>query len=549
MAQFSQLPGESHFDHTSWSTLLNHLIADCEITDTQCREWILANLRQDGYTPDAIDMVKRFDGYLASHANDSSFVKFGLPPSVSEADPFRVRAVRQLLRIGWKINTGISPNEDEVSYAACRRIAVSGRHDRSSIYFHRARQAISNLFQEIPVPPVSTLKLRFGPGATREGYKNPYDKVRNLQWCPQWRPYVSADDLVFNDLHLDTAEFTLVDHPMTKCVAVPKDARGPRIISEEPNTFMLLQQGVWSYLKKQLRAKAPEIEFESQQWHRRLLYDKEFSSLDLSDASDYVSRRLIWNLFPDEWRRFLFAFRSQFIKLGEVAFPIRAFAPMGSALCFPVEAIVHWAAVKAAQGDVPRHLRKEFSVYGDDILVHSVIAGSVMTSLRALGLQPNLRKCYIHRPFRESCGIDIWVTDTQCADVTPAYVRSPLRLRSNTQDLMQLALVQIHLYERQFNETANFLKHYISRRLPGLPWLASADLAGTFLRSSEDDYSPHWNNHLQRTEVRTLTLEPRVEHVCLEGYEGAYAVLRLNCSADISLARTNRPVWRNVPIR
>lgn len=549
MAQFSQLTGESHLDQKNWSMLLTHLLTDCEINDESAACWVHANLRQEGYTQEAIRVVKAFDGYLASHTPDDSMALFGLPPNVKDADPVRIRSIRQLLRIGWKINTGTLMNEEEFRYAACRRVAVSGRHDRDSVYFHRARRAIHQLFSRIPVPPVSSLDIHFGPGTTCEGLKNIVRKTGSLQWCPSWYPYVSMDDLVLNENHLEVAEFQLLTRPTTKCVAVPKDARGPRIISEEPNTFMLLQQGVWSYLRKQLAKYAREIEFDSQEKHRSLLWDPSYSSLDLADASDYVSRRLVWNLFPDDWRRFLFAFRSSFIRNADTLYPIRAFAPMGSALCFPVEAIVHWAAIKAAQEDVPRSCRKEFSVYGDDLLVHSVIAGSVLTSLRHLGLQPNDRKCYVNRPFRESCGLDCWVSDSQRFDVTPAYVRSPLRKRSNTQDLMQLALVQNHLYERQFNEAANFLKHYISRKLSGLPILRSDCIAGTFLRADEDDYSPHWNRRFQRAEVRTLTLEPRVERICMTEYDAAYAVLRLGYRTDISLTRISHPIWRNVLVR
>lgn len=528
----------------NWCGLINALLADCPLTGashTLLKEWAALNLLAEGYTSQAIEEVKAFDDYLSSDRRSPLLLSLGFPPAAGRCDPFLLRYMRQLLRIGWKTTHGRHENESDFALAACRRLAYSGRHDQKSEYFHRARRIIHDLFRGVPVPSIDSLKLAFGPGSTAESHRFLDEKTGDLQWSSRWLKYARPSDLSFNDDSLN--DLRVLERPITTLVAVPKDSRGPRIISKEPNTLMLFQQGIWKNLEQLLRLRAPEIRFRDQLSHRTLLYDRENSSIDLSDASDYVSRRLVWQLFPQEWREFLFAFRSAFIDSAGVRYPLRAFAPMGSALCFPIEAIVHWAAVKAAQLDLPKEYRKEFSVYGDDIIVHSVVAGSVLTALRSLGLNPNDRKCFINRAFRESCGLDLFLSEERQFDVTPAYVRSPLSGHSNIQALLQLALVQNHLYEYGHKESADFLHRYIMRYCPGLPRTAMRLIGGFSILTETGHSRARFNRNYQRSEIRTLLLEPKEQRVQISDDQLLFTTVGLGYKHYSCHTGVNRPVW------
>jgi hypothetical protein len=105
----------------------------------------------------------------------------------------------------------------------------------------------------------------------------------------------------------------------------------------------------------------------------------------------------------------------------------KKFAPMGSALCFPVECIIFAAIVEYAidrAGDPPK--RSLYCVYGDDIVVETEYAEGVISALEEFGFTVNRDKSFYtitHLNFRESCGGEFLFGD----DVAP--VRIPRRFR------------------------------------------------------------------------------------------------------------------------
>jgi hypothetical protein len=139
----------------------------------------------------------------------------------------------------------------------------------------------------------------------------------------------------------------------------------------------------------------------------------EYATLDLKEASDRVSLALVREVFsqtPDLLRA-LEATRSSATTLpsGEVV-TLKKFAPMGSALCFPVEAYCFWAILVAslARRDrvSPGKAAESVFVYGDDIIVPTKDADFCMQALESVKLVVNRSKSCILGPFRESCGMD-----------------------------------------------------------------------------------------------------------------------------------------------
>lgn len=206
--------------------------------------------------------------------------------------------------------------------------------------------------------------------------------------------------------------------PTARLLLVPKDSRGPRVISCEPKELMYLQQGVAQDLMDFIESHnftSGHVNFERQDINGRLALESSYShsmaTLDLSDASDRVSVELVRYLFPHHVVKKWLALRSTATSLPDGrTIPLCKFAPMGSALCFPVESLCFWAiavgTIWYSTGDLQRALSAVY-VYGDDIIVDDKFAADLMKNLEYAGLKVNVGKSFMgDHPFRESCGVD-----------------------------------------------------------------------------------------------------------------------------------------------
>lgn len=233
--------------------------------------------------------------------------------------------------------------------------------------------------------------------------------------------------------------------PFAKVVLVPKDSRGPRLISMEPLEIQWIQQGLARSLIDRIessRLTSGFVNFEFQQINRDLAQSGSKSGLiatmDLKSASDRVPLSLVRRLFPSDVVRCLEACRSIATRLpNRRLVTLRKFAPMGSALCFPVMALTLWALVKSIQhlanGPTKKTAFKSgrlsggVYVYGDDLIVPTDIAPLVFDRLPAFFLRINEEKSYFKGPFRESCGMDAYGG----TEVTPVRCRVDLDRQHN----------------------------------------------------------------------------------------------------------------------
>jgi hypothetical protein len=211
-----------------------------------------------------------------------------------------------------------------------------------------------------------------------------------------------------------------------RVLLVPKDSRGPRLISCEPVDFQWIQQGLGKAIVEHVElhpATRWNVFFTDQSPNGRgaLLGSStgRYSTLDLNEASDRVSVDLVRLLFPEHLLVYLEACRSLSTVLpdGEVL-PLRKFAPMGSSLCFPVLALTIWAILTAGAPDADT--RDGILVYGDDVIVPTAYAVNAMELLESFGLKINRDKSCISGLFRESCGIDAF----NGVNVTPVRFRT-----------------------------------------------------------------------------------------------------------------------------
>lgn len=509
-----------------------------------------------GVKPEWIAVVKEFDEVLGNpcQAFSPNLAKL-IPSRTLVSDPQFLRWLRQLLRLGWKIDSGAIP-DDPFNAQFLERISRSGSPERGNGYYLRVIDIVNSLFQKIPIPSLAQLNCKHGPGAVSTGERGLKEKMEFRQYYRQLIPLGGLSAMRLNENHmLDEPTMSCEKFAFTKVVAVPKDARGPRIISEEPCTLQFLQQGMWNYLVPFLTRLAPEINFSDQIKHRELLHERRNSSIDLTDASDFVSRRLVYQCLPPLWRNVMFRLRSSFAVVDKKGvFPIRAFAPMGSALCFPMEAIIHWACVKAAYLDVSSHLRGSlgsFSVYGDDLIVNGIIAGSVLSALRGCGLKPNLRKCYINTPFRESCGLDLYLSpDGSKHDITPTYLRYPIEDMTRI-TAAKLSIAQVNLYNRGFTTVAEHLRDLVLERIP-LPCLPLHIDPPIFLYLRDEVVKNIGRRRMhfdeQRQQILTWVLEPRTHGVVLDGWPGLFAALGFHQRASYRTSEINKLAIRWVPV-
>lgn len=222
------------------------------------------------------------------------------------------------------------------------------------------------------------------------------------------------------------------DHePFARVCLVPKDSRGPRLISCEPLVFQWIQQGIARSLVAHVERHPhtrESVRFTDQQPNQfGALYGSKYGSyatLDLKEASDRVSLGLVRLLFPEGVIPYLEAARSLGTELPDgKTIKLHKYAPMGSALCFPILALTVWSLLKGGfrtlghdrNGEVPIY------VYGDDVIVPTAYAEHAMTILESFGLKINRDKSCTKGFFRESCGMDAYKGHS----VTPVRFRTP----------------------------------------------------------------------------------------------------------------------------
>jgi hypothetical protein len=152
---------------------------------------------------------------------------------------------------------------------------------------------------------------------------------------------------------------------------------------------------------------------------------------------------------------------------------------MGSALCFPVEAMVFLTTVycgieKALNRRVTRSdviaMRGKVRVYGDDIIVPSDYVHQVIGSLELFGFKVNTNKSFWNGKFRESCGGDYYAG----VDVTPVRVRRvmPSSL-ADVQEVVSLVSLRNRFYSAGMWSTTKHLDTVIGKVLPHFPIVES----------------------------------------------------------------------------
>lgn len=264
---------------------------------------------------------------------------------------------------------------------------------------------------------------KHGPGRTADAGRVQLDKYNSFKTDSMVRRL----DLLLGGNTLPFVPSEKLDRT-AEVVFVPKAVDKLRTICMETATLQWYQQGFASSIIQYVEEHAylrRRIDLRNQDKSRELAYqgslDGSFATIDLSDASDRVPWALIkaWMkdsaLLPICW---MTRSRRATVKT-KGCIDQNKYAPMGSALCFPIECIVFCSIVEASIKAVGGCARSSsYRVYGDDIIVEHRYANEVIRRLELNGFKVNTTKSFYRREthnFRESCGGEYF----DGVDVTP----------------------------------------------------------------------------------------------------------------------------------
>lgn len=358
------------------------------------------------------------------------------------------------------------------------------------------------------------LRFGHGPGAVAEGY----DSVQKYEFKHISNGILDEIDLgVFRPSY-----FSYIDRPPveeivpSRLVAVPKTATKPRLISVEPSTNQFVQQGLKSFLYDILnktRTSGPQDQEPNQLLARVGSITGEWSTIDLSEASDRMSFQLIESLFKNYriWK-LLKSSRTAFIEIPGIGLhALVKFSSMGSAVNFALQIMVYTSIIYMLykRKNLEHTINTApFRVYGDDLIIPTDMVDDLEEELLRYGFKVNTNKSFSKGPFRESCGSD-WFRGTL---VSPVYMRRNPDQGKPKDSMVSLISFRNQLYHRAlFSKTIGVIDRYLSRYGVSIYDCNEQCLDGVLCGTRNS--GTRWNKKLQRTEIRRYTLREKREVV------------------------------------
>jgi len=430
---------------------------------------------------------------------------------LSNASPHHIKWIRQLTLMYYKLEVGYEEDVLNNSIELYKSNDTSLGHPISAMGDQVCGEILCDLLENRKTNGYTCNPLdiipRHGSGATACRTKpwNKYHSFRYIEKLNSQFPY--TDYFFFNYSHLSDelqklSESETLDLPVSRMAAVPKDSRGPRLICMEPREMQYVQQGLMRKLYQYIEEHpltSGHVNFTNQNINRDLAklssINGAYATLDLKDASDMVRWDIVKRIFPKRWVDALDACRTEYVELpnGEVYGPLKKFASMGSAVCFPVESLYFWAILV---GNLRTY---DVYVYGDDLIVPIALVNKAIAALESYGLKVNVEKSCYKTNFRESCGGDYF----NGFDVGYVKVRKLVQesLESHTSTVEFVNEIISHYG----TEVARALMSYVDGYYyPHIRTLESVALSYRCNYSASNDvfFKRRWNKHLQKYELR-----------------------------------------------
>lgn len=508
---------------TLWSTLAAEAASQCCTSASQDINTVLARVEHEGLSFLTItlpDYGKSFQNWL-DHGRVTQHTAFrktrggGLPRFLGgflsrvfdrssgllldEPCADSIQAIRQLTLMFGKINLECSPARQ---MRAARRYVECEQEVRefdrgltkkdlrefvtmSNLLFGRVFDRMDrDVYYGRLVP-------QHGPGSTADGLKG-NQKFRQSVWTtrlesaglaagenllPNWRYYDQLSEVDFLEPGAEVP---------VKVTLVPKTLKTPRVIAMEPTCMQYMQQALKrSFLEHFVRDDflTSVIGFDdqvpNQDLSRQGSLDQRTATLDLSDASDRVSNQLVRGMVG-RWPSLFAAVDATRSRRAVVPFDggvirLAKYASMGSALCFPIEAMVFTTLIfmgiqRSLNTSLDRQSLRAFvgsvRVYGDDLIVPVDHVLSVVRTLEHFGARVGADKSFWTGKFRESCGREFF----NGRDVSIVRVRQVLPTRrQDVTGVISTASLRNQLYMSGYWKTCAWLDGYLRDLLRYFP--------------------------------------------------------------------------------
>ncbi len=335
-------------------------------------------------------LKKWFDGEAQCYRSNERLSKFIYGGFLSPEDLAIFRFFR---KVGKQVEAWIGPNPPDLD-------RIEGKFGPGSTFIDRGRLTT--------VPDKMTSVPALTRGAT----------WYLLPWCQtHWGRFSAARH----------RELSWVRG--NRYLTVPKTVLTDRSIAVEPSINVFYQLGFGTAIRRRLKNRAGWDLDCAQDIHRREArkssVTREFSTLDLSNASDTVATELVRLLLPPKWFEELSALRSPFTLVDGHWHRLEKFSSMGNGFTFELETLI-FAALCATVLRENGHqgiLGHDVFVFGDDIIIPSDVTREVVAVLNYCGFSLNKEKSFSGpEPFRESCGGDFF----EGADVRPYSIKEPV---------------------------------------------------------------------------------------------------------------------------
>ena len=421
-----------------------------------------------------------------------------------DACPYTIAGIRQVVRFFKKLKRECEPRFN--AKAAQHFLDVEGELRRMTPFIEREDNVldkISGVLWSQVFPELSYLDLvcHHGPGVTADRrLSNGRHRIRkwnqrseltfpsDLHCYPNYGYAAEAGgngECIVGVDELDYLE--LKDESPVRIVFVPKTATAPRVIAIEPSHMQYMQQSVKDLVYTVLETHPltrDSVRFSRQDVNQRLAYkaskDRRLATLDLKDASDRVHLHLVQRIFKTSGLlEYLEDARSLHAELPNgTNIVLFKYASMGSALCFPVEAMVFYTLIQSAMhildGRRPssrsiRRYGRLIDIYGDDIIIPVEYTDFVVRYLESYALKVNVNKSFKASAFRESCGADFY----NGIPVNPVYARMELPDAYNAWDAETImswnATADLFYQKGQWivaQEIRDLLRRVVKRTIP-----------------------------------------------------------------------------------
>jgi hypothetical protein len=199
-----------------------------------------------------------------------------------------------------------------------------------------------------------------------------------------------------------------------KVQAVPKSFKSARVIAEEHAYRQYYMQAIRMEIERCLKRNGYQDYLDLHSQVRNQEYADIgsrigcYATIDLSSASDSVSRSLAYEVLPQCLVSDVDMYLPRTFSVERVSRTMHMFCTSGSAVTFPVESVI-FLAIALAVREVASALTGEVflppAVFGDDIVVDVMLFDTVTEVLEQLGFVVNTTKSFGPGTlYRESCG-------------------------------------------------------------------------------------------------------------------------------------------------